>query len=88
MHHFNPYTLNVGGQMKTVESPLVMGILNTTPDSFYAGSRCDSDRLIRERVRQIVGEGKPALSTSADIPRARMPTTFLRKKSSAGSPSV
>lgn len=57
MHHFNPYTLNVGGQMKTVDSPLVMGILNTTPDSFYAGSRCDSDRLIRERVRQIVGEG-------------------------------
>lgn len=35
----------------------MMGILNATPDSFYSGSRCDSDEAVRMRVRQIVSEG-------------------------------
>ncbi len=32
-------TLNVGGQLVDLSQPAVMGILNVTPDSFYAGSR-------------------------------------------------
>ena len=41
-----------------VSSPLVMGILNVTPDSFYSGSRCgDAEGKIRARVRQILAEG-------------------------------
>lgn len=40
-----------------VEKPLVMAILNTTPDSFYSGSRCPEQHAIRQRVRQIVAEG-------------------------------
>ena len=40
-----------------MDSPIVMGILNATPDSFYSGSRCDSDEAVRMRVRQIVSEG-------------------------------
>lgn len=39
------------------ETPLVMGILNHTPDSFYAGSRLTDETKLRERVRQIVEEG-------------------------------
>lgn len=57
MYRFKPYTLNVGGLLKTVDKPLVMGILNTTPDSFYEGSRCNGDAVIRRRVRQILSEG-------------------------------
>lgn len=38
-------------------SPMIMGILNITPDSFYASSRCFSDELIINRVRQILDEG-------------------------------
>ena len=34
-----------------------MGILNVTPDSFYANSRCDNDEKTAQRVQQIVDEG-------------------------------
>jgi len=32
-------TLNAGGRLIDLSSPKVMGIINLTPDSFYAGSR-------------------------------------------------
>lgn len=38
-----PYTLNLGGRLFTLDHPVVMGILNVTPDSFYAGSRMLAD---------------------------------------------
>lgn len=38
-----PYTLNLGGRLFTLNRPVVMGILNITPDSFYAGSRMLAD---------------------------------------------
>lgn len=57
MRYFEPYTLNVSGKLLEVDSPIVMGILNATPDSFYSVSRCDSDDAVRMRVRQIVSEG-------------------------------
>ncbi|MCH5225504.1 MAG: dihydropteroate synthase [Muribaculaceae bacterium] len=38
-------------------SPKVMGILNVTPDSFYAFSRTEGEREIEERVKRIVEEG-------------------------------
>lgn len=38
-----PYTLNLGGRLFTLDRPVVMGILNITPDSFYAGSRMLAD---------------------------------------------
>lgn len=57
MSYFEPYSLNIGGGLKEIDRPLIMGILNTTPDSFYAGSRCNDDEQIRRRVHQIVSEG-------------------------------
>lgn len=58
MSYFAPYTLNIGGNLVEVAKPLVMGILNVTPDSFYPGSRCGcDDETIRRRVRQIAEEG-------------------------------
>lgn len=38
-----PYTLNLAGRLFTLDHPVVMGILNVTPDSFYAGSRMLAD---------------------------------------------
>ena len=40
-----------------VDKPLVMAILNTTPDSFFSGSRCPQKEAISQRVRQMVEEG-------------------------------
>lgn len=58
MNLFKPFSLNIGGHLVEVSRPLVMGILNVTPDSFYAGSRCCCDEArIAARVRQMIDEG-------------------------------
>lgn len=62
---FNPFTLNLGGRLLAVERPQVMGILNVTPDSFYAESRSDSEKAIRERVARMLGEGADMIDIGA-----------------------
>ena len=56
-------TINVGGRLVSLDAPQVMGILNVTPDSFFATSRCRSEEEIRQRVCQIRQEG----ATMVDI---------------------
>ena len=51
------YTLNLHGRLMDLSQPQVMGILNVTPDSFYAGSRVQTERDIAARANQIVAEG-------------------------------
>lgn len=51
------YTLNLGGQLLSLATPRVMGILNVTPDSFYDGSRCPEKAEITERIHTMVREG-------------------------------
>jgi dihydropteroate synthase len=51
------YTLNCNGRLLSLRTPQVMGILNVTPDSFYAESRKQSERDIIERTQQILQEG-------------------------------
>lgn len=60
-----PYTINVGGQLLDLGEPRVMGILNLTPDSFYAASRKQSDEEIAARTRQILGEGADIIDVGA-----------------------
>lgn len=51
-------TLQVRGQVfDLTDEPVVMGILNHTPDSFYAGSRIQSDDALYQRVHQIINDG-------------------------------
>lgn len=50
-------TINIGGRLFSLEQPVVMGILNVTPDSFFPGSRKQSEEDIRNRVIQIRDEG-------------------------------
>lgn len=47
------YTLNCKGRLLAVDKPLVMGIMNTTPDSFYAGSRYAEADVLRQAERMI-----------------------------------
>jgi dihydropteroate synthase len=51
------YTLNLHGRLMDLSQPQVMGILNVTPDSFYAGSRVQTEQDIVARANQIVAEG-------------------------------
>ena len=50
-------TINIRGKLLDLSQPQVMGILNVTPDSFYAGSRKQTEADIRQRVEEIVSEG-------------------------------
>ena len=60
-----PYSINVKGKLLDLSEPQVMGILNVTPDSFYAGSRMETEDAIRGRVRQIVEEGGEMIDVGA-----------------------
>lgn len=74
------YTLNLGGRLFPLDRPIVMGILNATPDSFFSGSRMlsadtlpvagtpehsSAEECIRQRVRQILAEGGEMIDVGA-----------------------
>lgn len=50
-------TLNIKGNLLHLDTPQVMGILNVTPDSFYAGSRKQTEEEIAMRAESILNEG-------------------------------
>ena len=52
-----PLYINVNGRLMDLSEPQVMGILNVTPDSFYAGSRSETEKDITRRLHQIINEG-------------------------------
>lgn len=59
------YTIQVNGQLMDLSVPKIMGILNVTPDSFYAGSRKNDEQEIAGRVRQIINEGGDIIDIGA-----------------------
>ncbi|MBO5085180.1 MAG: dihydropteroate synthase [Bacteroidaceae bacterium] len=52
-----PYTLNIGGQLLSLEWPLVMGILNATTESFYEASQMHTADAVAERALTMLHEG-------------------------------
>ena len=59
------YSINCNGTLLTLESPKIMGILNATPDSFFAGSRKQTERELAERVQQVLAEGGTIIDVGA-----------------------
>lgn len=59
------YTINVRGQLVDLSSPVVMGILNATPDSSYSGSRKQTETEIADRANQIIAEGGKMIDVGA-----------------------
>lgn len=62
---YTPYSLNVGGRLFEMDGPQVMGIVNATPDSFYAPSRTTDESAVTARVRQILAEGGTMIDVGA-----------------------
>ncbi|WP_314312874.1 dihydropteroate synthase [Hoylesella marshii] len=62
---FMEYTINIKGRLFDLSRPCVMGILNATPDSFYAGSRVQTEREIAERAETILREGAAIIDVGA-----------------------
>ena len=61
----NQFSLNLNGKLYELSSPKVMGILNVTPDSFYAGSRKQTEEDIKSRCREIIEEGGDIIDIGA-----------------------
>jgi len=50
------FTLNGKGKLLTIRRPLIMGIINRSPDSFYSGSRFpDNDALLQQAEKMLTG---------------------------------
>lgn len=58
-------SINVHGRLLSLDRPVVMGILNCTPDSFFAGSRKQTEKEIADRANQIIGEGGGIIDVGA-----------------------
>ncbi len=59
------YTINIKGRLMDLGTPQVMGILNVTPDSFYSGSRKQTEEEIANRANQIIAEGGSIIDVGA-----------------------
>lgn len=67
-------TINIKGELFDFSSPIVMGILNITPDSFYSGSRKGSEEEIIKRAEEILEQGGTIIDIGAQSTR---PTSTL-----------
>lgn len=61
----SPASLNIGGEITYFNPPAVMGIVNVTPDSFYADSRVVSDSDLRRRVGEMLADGASIIDLGA-----------------------
>lgn len=59
------YTLNIKGRLLDLSEPQVMGILNATPDSFFADSRKQTEQEIADRANEIVAQGGSMIDVGA-----------------------
>lgn len=66
-------TINIKGKLVDLSQPLVMGILNITPDSFYEESRLQSDKDIIAHVNQIINEGGTIIDIGAQSSNPKSP---------------
>ena len=67
------FTMNVSGLLMDLSTPQVMGILNVTPDSFYAGSRRQTEQGIVERIHQMVADGSSIIDVGGCSTRPGAP---------------
>jgi len=63
------FSLNCNGRILSLEKPVVMGIINITPDSFYCGSRYESQDVILNRAAQMINEGATILDIGGQSTR-------------------
>ena len=49
------------GSLTDLKEPMVMGIINATPDSFYSGSRTPGREGVRARASRLLAEGAACL---------------------------
>lgn len=65
MWKFRPFSLNINGDLRVFNRPQVMGILNITPDSFYAQSRSTTECDIVQRINTMISQGVDLIDIGA-----------------------
>lgn len=63
------FTLNCKGRLLVVDKPLVMGIINATPDSFFGGSRYEGTDAILQQAEQMIKNGAAILDIGGQSTR-------------------
>jgi len=58
-------SLNIGGRLLDLSHPRVMGVINVTPDSFFAGSRIENENSFVQRVEKMIEEGVDIIDIGA-----------------------
>lgn len=59
------HTLNCNGKLVALDKPLVMGILNITPDSFYDGGRYQAEASLLKKVQKMLEQGAHIIDVGA-----------------------
>lgn len=65
LEQFKKYSINLHGRLVEIDKPLIMGILNATPDSFYSKSRCIDASSIATRAIDMVNDGADIIDIGA-----------------------
>lgn len=63
------FTLNCRGKLLAAKHPLIMGIINVTPDSFYEGSRCDDADAVFRQTERMLKDGADIIDIGAQSTR-------------------
>ena len=63
------FTLNCRGRLLVIDSPIVMGIINATPDSFYSGSRQESVEGALQKAEEMLKQGATILDIGGQSTR-------------------
>ena len=63
------FTLNCKGRLLVVDKPIIMGIINLTPDSFYAGSRFNETDAVLHQAEKMLNEDADILDIGAQSTR-------------------
>lgn len=63
------FTLNCKGRLLTIDAPVVMGIINTTPDSFYGNSRAETTGNVLQTAERMLRQGAAILDIGGQSTR-------------------
>lgn len=69
----NTNTINIKGELLDLSTPVVMGIINITPDSFYNDSRKQNEKAIIDRVGEIINQGGKIVDIGAQSSNPKSP---------------
>jgi dihydropteroate synthase len=82
------FSIHAAGKLITCTRPLVMGVLNLTEDSFYAGSRIADENTLLSRAARMLGEGAAVLDVGGQSTRPRATPLSAREEREKVIPAV